>query len=54
MPGYSGHSLPEENETKFKTEGANVIIATPGRLEKCLGKCRRRMKLNLKQKELTL
>ena len=32
-----GHSLPEEDEQKFNADGGNVIIATPGRIEKCLG-----------------
>jgi len=31
-----GHSLPEEDEQKFKSDGGNIIIATPGRIEKCL------------------
>ena len=34
---FSGHTLPEEDEQKFKSDGGNIIIATPGRIEKCLG-----------------
>ena len=32
-----GHTKPEEDERSFKLTGGNIIIATPGRLEKALG-----------------
>jgi hypothetical protein len=34
---FLGHSLPEEDVKKFESDGGNILIATPGRIEKCLG-----------------